>query len=321
MQSTIDLIKRTLPFIYMRIAVYVGFAVVALLFLGVMLAIGAAMGAGATGFLVIIVSFVVVWVGLKAVEKYVLYLVKAGHVAVLTQLLLNNNTIPEGKSQIEYGKEQVVNSFGTTSIFFAIDRLVHGAVKQIQTWMMRAGELLQSIPAAKFIIGFISRVLGVVINYVDEAVLSYILVRRPYGESPWKSAADGVLLYALSWKNLLKSAVGIVIFILVLWWGVFFLTLFPLMGLASILTDNTEGFNALSALAAIIVASVVKRALADPIATVAMIKAYYEAIQNQQPSTEWHGHLLNVSSKYRELVQESGADAQPGVHPGQGTSV
>ncbi|WP_062049583.1 hypothetical protein [Bacillus sp. JCM 19034] len=135
--SSIDLIKKTLPFIYVRLGIYGAIIVGSFLYVLIVSLIGwqifKFMGEGAI-LPVIILTLVSLLVGfgiIKWVERYFIYLVKAGHIYVMTELLTTGN-IPEGKSQLGYGKDKVVETFGKTSVFFVINTLVDGAVRQIQ---------------------------------------------------------------------------------------------------------------------------------------------------------------------------------------------
>src|SRR5690625_4902050 len=150
--SVMKLITTTMPFFLMRFLVYGIFAFTALIFLGIMIGIGFLMtrlfGESSGAFLIVIVlAFGGIYGGLRFLERYVLYIVKVGHISVVVELL-KNGTVPEGKGQIAYGKEQVTKNFGSANVAFVMDNLIHGAVKQIQRWMLRIGEFFNSIGRA-----------------------------------------------------------------------------------------------------------------------------------------------------------------------------
>ncbi len=87
-------------------------------------------------------------------------MVKVGHIAVVTELL-RKGSVPDGKGQISYGKDQVVNNFGSANVAFVVDKIIYGAVKQIQRWLMRIGNFFNFIPGAKNIISILSKVMAV----------------------------------------------------------------------------------------------------------------------------------------------------------------
>ena len=74
-----------------------------------------------------------IWLGASAgavgvTQYYIGYLLKAGHIAVVTHLV-KTGSLPE--NQFAYGKEVVKEKFATAAAYFAVDRLVSGAVRQI----------------------------------------------------------------------------------------------------------------------------------------------------------------------------------------------
>src|SRR5690625_7246099 len=81
---------------------------------------------------------------------------------------------------------------------------------------------------------------SVSLNYIDESIVGYIFLRKAegYDESAWMSASDGAVLYAQSWKGILKTATGSVVFIYVFNIVSFLFFAFPLMFVFRILSDN-----------------------------------------------------------------------------------
>ena len=96
------LLLRTLPFILLRIAIYAGITLAYILVIGIGSGMGFVAGKvggnGATGtFWGGMIGFGVVTGVLFWAREYLLYLVKAGHIAVLIELM-DGRPIPGGKS-------------------------------------------------------------------------------------------------------------------------------------------------------------------------------------------------------------------------------
>lgn len=309
-----QLVKKTMPFIVSRIAVYGIFFLVSVLFFGLILGFCILLFKlfeFGSGFLILIIlgSFFTVYYGLKFAERYFLYLVKVGHIAVVTELL-RNGEVPDGKGQLTYGKEQVKENFGSANVAFVMDNIILGAIRQIQRWMFRIGNFFSFIPGAKNVISIISMIIEVSLRYVDESILSYVFLRKKEGrdENVWKSACDGVVLYAQSWKKILTTSLGIVAFVYIFNILLFVISVFPLVALASAIASNSGvasflGF--LAVVAAYTFTTVMKRAFLDPIAMIAMIRAYQTNIEGLEPSIDMHGKILRISKKFRELVNRS----------------
>jgi hypothetical protein len=58
-------------------------------------------------------------------REYLLYLVKAGHIAVLVELM-DGKDIPGGRAQIDHAQKAVRERFAQSSILFALDQIIKG---------------------------------------------------------------------------------------------------------------------------------------------------------------------------------------------------
>ena len=67
-----------------------------------------------------IVSGILFWA-----RQYLLYMVKAGHIAVLVELL-DGRQIPSGSNQIGYATNIVKQHFATSSMLFGLHQLIRG---------------------------------------------------------------------------------------------------------------------------------------------------------------------------------------------------
>lgn len=299
----------------MRMLIYGIFGLVALIFLGIVIGIGYLLikvfgDVGVAFIVVTIIAFLVLYGALKFVERYVLYMVKLGHVSVVVELLRTGN-IPEGKGLVAYGKDKVTESFGSSNVAFVLDKMVHAAVRQIQRLVMRIGELFSFLPGSSTIIGIINAIMSISLNYIDEAIMSYIFLRRTEQKdvNVWKEASDGVVLYAQSWKGIIKSAAISVLFIYAFNIVMFLILVFPLILLVGFFPQEVDGMGLflgfLAVLAALILTTVLKRALIDPVVTIIMVRSYQMNIRDQQPSIDLHNKLLGVSSRFKRLVTKA----------------
>src|SRR5450756_2429793 len=125
---------RTLPYVLMRALIFAIFGLGMLIFLGLIFLLGLLFNALFKGTVlpVVILAFVALGgvIGLtRLAQRYVLYLVKVGHVAVITELVTVGE-LPAGTNQFSYGKDKVVKHFGSASALFVVDQLVSLAVRQ-----------------------------------------------------------------------------------------------------------------------------------------------------------------------------------------------
>ncbi|HHX42507.1 MAG TPA: hypothetical protein GX714_00770 [Chloroflexi bacterium] len=309
---TFRLFTRTLPYVAMRALVFLAFGMASILFVAVMLGIGflASSLAGGAGGVLVIVALVALgglWGLAKLAKRYLLYLVKIGHVAVVTELVVNG-TLPEGANQFTYGKDKVVRHFGGASALFAVDQVLSASVQQILSWLTSlGGGCLIRVPGLQALGAIARRVLSIAANYIDEAVMSYILQRGD--ENVWQAAADGVVLYAQSWKRLLTTAAVLAALVSAVW--VVGFVLFLLAGLATypVFGGPAEmdrlAYGLIVALPALFLASIFQWLLVDPLATVAMVVTYNKAIAGQTPAVDLYAQLQGVSSSFRQLSERA----------------
>jgi hypothetical protein len=142
--STAGIFFRTLPYVFLRILVYLLFGLALIVFFGLMGGIGYLIarlfqGAGLPLVVVGMIAVMGAWALTALAQRYFLYLVKIGHVAVITEIVTKGD-LPAGTNQVAYGKEKVLKHFGSASALFLVDQLVAGTVRQALEAFQR-GEL------------------------------------------------------------------------------------------------------------------------------------------------------------------------------------
>ncbi len=317
--------RATAPFIALRLLVYFGVALVYVIGTGAGAGLGYAVtafgdepggGAGIGG----ILGFGVVSVALYWAREYLLYLVKAGHIAVLVKLM-DGEQLPAGKGQIDYAQGVVRERFAEASSLFLMDQIIKGVLGAVNGMLMTIAFLLP-IPGLDALMRLVRRALTLSLTYVDEIILAYNL--RAQSANPWKSSKDALILYAQNYKAMLKNA----LFLMLIQYGlalvIFLVIVGPVAALASLLS---QGLGAWSVLIAIVFAWSFKAALLEPFAIAALMQAYFKIIEGQQPNPEWDEKLTGLSERFRELKDKAaswvgGATPQgtPKIEPGgQGT--
>lgn len=122
-----DIFAKTSKFIWLKLAMGAGLTVVAALLLALFLFLGSLMGDAGTiimGLIWIIVVFAIY----RLAMHYFGYLIKAGHIAVISEICTTGN-VPD--DMFNFGKEKVKAKFATSNVYFVIDKLVSGAVSQL----------------------------------------------------------------------------------------------------------------------------------------------------------------------------------------------
>jgi len=236
--------------------------------------------------------------GIKWIRRYFLYLVKAGHVSVITCLAVDGN-LPAGSDQISYGTQTVFRHFVRVSVLFAVDQLVRVVLKAFNRSVFK---LISFIPGSGGLRNFSQRVLDYSLGYIDEAILSFTLLHS--SRNPWTAARDGLILYVQNWKTILGTG-----FVLAL----ASYAIVGAIGLPGVILAWTVPTVAGKISGGILagMALVVKFAVVDPFALTAVIVNYHDAIAGQQADSAWAARLEEVSGEFKQFGQKAREWATP----------
>lgn len=296
-----QIFKKTMPFVWAKLLlglVTVGIGVALFAFL---MGLGWLFNSGGVTGIMFLIWLSAVGVVRFVVMHYFGYLVKAGHVAVITEAVTTGQ-VPD--DQVAYGKQMVTQRFATSNIYFALDSLVSGAVKQIQRTVENVGNALDFIPGMDAVTGLAKFFIEISLGYIDECCLGYTFYKRE--ESAFKSAADGVVIYAQNWKKLLKDAAKTMVMVVIAMIAVVFACFVTLGLLFRVL--HWSGFVAF--VLSIFIALTIKFAFIDSYILVKIMSSYMEAVPTTQLSVDLYSKLCGVSNKFKELF-EKGQSEQP----------
>ncbi len=303
LSDALGAMARTAPFIALRVVVYAGISALYIVVTGVSGAIGFfltsfAGGQGSGGVYGGLLGFGAVSGLLYLGREYILYLVKAGHVAVLVEVM-DGRELPTGKGQIEYGADIVKKRFAESSVLFAIDQTVK-AVLRTMTRVLNTVSMVLPIPGLRNLAQLISAILRMSVTYVDEIILADILRTRT--ANPWGSGRRALVLYAQNYLVMVKNAAWLWLLMWAATLVIFFVTLAPVAGLIALFPGNI-GF--LSFVLAFIFAWSLKAALLEPLAIYALMQVYFRTVEGQTPDREWQRRLEQASDQFREMSQKA----------------
>ncbi|TGS54561.1 hypothetical protein EN826_033435, partial [Mesorhizobium sp. M1D.F.Ca.ET.183.01.1.1] len=100
-----------------------------------------------------VVGFGVVSIAVYWIREYILYVLKAGHIAVIVHLI-DGHDVPDGQGQIAYAREVVTKRFAEANILFVVDQLVKGAIRAISGLVGGIAAFLP-IPGLSGVVSFI----------------------------------------------------------------------------------------------------------------------------------------------------------------------
>lgn len=317
---SVAIMLRTWPFILFRTIVYFAMTLAYITATGTGVGIGwgvghifADGGPEGTAFYGGIAGFALVSIALYWIREYILYVLKAGHVAVMVHLIDGRN-VPGGQSQIAYAKEVVKQRFAEANILFVVDQLVKGAIRAV-TSLLGGITALLPIPGLDGLMRFVNTVIRISLTYVDEIILGYNI--RIDSSSPFETARQGVVLYAQNGTKMVKNAVWLALIL----WGVtfviFLLMLAPAGAIVYLMPGQLSGWGFVLA---IVFAWALKSAFVEPFAIASLMQVYFKAIEGQVPDPGWDDRLAAASRQFRELKERSmssfdGRPAGPAAQP------
>lgn len=297
--EVIGLLRRTAPFLIFRFLIYFGITLAYVLATGIGAGVGytagmvfgdTATGSAWGGF----IGFGIAGAVMYFLREYLLYMVKAGHIAVLVEIM-DGGEVPGGRGQIDHAQRVVKARFAESNVLFAVDQLIKGIIKAFNRAFFTLAAILP-IPGIEGIAKFVNTVIRLSLTYLDEVILAYNI--RTKSDNPWASSRTALVLYAQNYKAFFKNAVFLALIIWLLTLLVFLLILAPIAGLVA-LFPGTAG--ALTFVIALVFAWGVKQAVIEPFAMTALMQVFFKVTEGQQAEPEWERKLESLSDKFGEL--------------------
>jgi hypothetical protein len=310
-------VLRTLPFLLLRLAVYFGIAFAYALAIGFGALVGFAIGnfwaspdaplsgAGWGALAGFGLTSAILYLG----REYLLYLVKAAHIAVLVEVL-DGRQVPDGQGQLGYGVRAVEAHFAEASVLFGVDQVIKAVLRVITRTIAFIGAFLP-IPGVAPVLRFGNAVIRMSLTYVDEVILGYLIRTRT--QNPWQTGQDALILYAQNYKHFLKNAVWLSLFM----WGVTAEIFAVLLGPAAGLTWLMPGVAGIWTFGiALIFALALQKALLEPLAIASLMQVFFATVEGQTPDPEWSARLSSLSRRFRELGEHAAGYTPHTLPPG-----
>ena len=239
------------------------------------------------------------------VMNYAGYLVKAGHIAVLAEAAATGN-VPD--NQVQYGKDKVKERFVTSNVYFAVDKLVAGAVKEIQRGIEKVSNFLDFVPGMDKVASLAKWFVDLSLGYIDECCLGYTFYKAEQGA--FQSACDGVVIYAQNIKSLLKNAAMTMVKLVLATLAAVLIVFVP-VGLVFKLLKLSGLF---AFVVACLIAWVVKFAFLDSYILCQTMAGYMSVATTTEITFDLYGTLSGISAKFKELWEKGKAEDPTGTY-------
>ncbi|MCU4750761.1 hypothetical protein OB919_01995 [Halobacteria archaeon AArc-curdl1] len=299
---------KTMPFVLLRMGIGVLLGLATVLYFGILGFLAYTFfSESISGIIAIIGLLIALFIFIKAwnlFARYVLYLVKAGHIAVIAHII-DTGEVPS--NQISYGTGQVKEHFKEASALFAVDMVVKAVIKQFNKRVVSFADLVSFVPNLKQIIQIIAKAITIAASYIDEAIIAYMFISEE--ENRWKSAGDGLVLYAKTWKSVLGSTLLMVLgmYAVAL---VLFLALSPVAGLLGGLSTTFEliGWVVIAGVLLTIYSGFLKPWVKTVVITTFLIEA-----QDETPDSQTRQYIEERSDKFKELLERGEQEETEGT--------
>jgi hypothetical protein len=304
--TALSLVVRTLPYALARFAILLTFSFVTIVWLVATFGIGAWLGSKVHPF--VGVGWMVALLGTYGylwwfVVRYGLYLVQAGHIAVLTELVTTGQIDNGAAGMFDYGRRVVTERFGQVNLLFAMHVIVRGIVGAFNRTLDWISHLLP-VPGLSSLVGIVNAIVRAATTYIDETIFSYNLARGD--ENPWRSSKDALIYYGQNSMEILKTAAWVVVLDKVLTVVVWAVMLIPAGMLLLVLpTSLKPGGMLLGFVIAALFASNTRQAFLKPIFLTMVMTKFHVVVRGQPIDMVWDSRLSGVSSKFRDLSEKA----------------
>jgi hypothetical protein len=299
--EAIKIVAQTKVYLLYRTVVYSAIAVVVAVFLGILVLIGSVFGSGAAGVLFLIALFAGGF-GFRLLREYVLYVLQAGHIALITEIA-ETGTLPPGISQTVWAKEKVMKYYKEVSVLALVDQLVKGVLSSLNRTLFNVMHVLP-LPALDSFVNIVQRIVNFSLTYIDESVIAYTF--RTGNENVFDAAKSGILVYCQSWKALLKNAVMLTFlsYVFIILTTLFFMI--PLGILAFFLPLSWTLVKFFLFVLALFFGVSAKWILFDPVACTSTLLTFLKEAESIKPDLEWESKIEAVSDQFCTLKAKAG---------------
>ena len=287
-----EIYAKTMKFVWLKLGLGLAITLVSIILLALIGGVASLFGSGEVTLIAILI-----WIGLTAsvygfAMHYVGYMVKAAHVAIVSTAV-TTGSIPD--NMFETGKTMVVQRFGAANAYLVLDRLVSGAVSQLQKTVGKIDNVFGDIPGVSAVVDFLQLFIGIALGYIDECCLGYTFYKKEDGA--FKAGCDGVVIYFQNIKHLLKKAVVTSLIVI----GLTFVAWVVPFAVFGAIFSAMDIHMIFAVIIALIVALTLKSAFID---SYIMVRTMAVA-PNTEITFDLYDKLCKLSSKFKSLFTKA----------------
>ncbi len=312
LKRAFDIVLQTKSYVLYRALIYIALCVCAVLYLTMLSVIGAVFGAGAVWVLLGASVVMAVVLGVDGfIGEYIFYRLKAGHVALITEII-SEGKFPVGISQTKWARGRVLHYFRGVSFLSEVRQLLRDILHGVNRNLFDSAAVLP-VPGIEGGVRCAERIVDFSQNYIEEAAISYAFKAR--NENVFEAMRHAVIIYCQAWRTLLGNAVTLTLlsYAFALVWAVVFLV--PLGMIAvhvpehwSVLQPTFVRFTLFAS--GIFLGLAAKWALFDPIACASMVITFLEESEVVAGAPELEVKIEAAAERYK-ILKERAARSTP----------
>lgn len=286
---------KTMGFMWLKLGLGVITAIISMVWISLCFYISNVFGGYA-----ILIGLIIGTGGVKAIHglihHYIGYILKAGHIAVIAEAAVTG-AVPE--NPYFFAVQQVKYRFISANIYFMIDKLIDGAIKELKGGIDKADKLFGNIPGMSLIFSFIKIFTGIALGYVDECCIGYSFIRKDKGVI--QCACDSIVIYFQNWKKLFKKSAVITVFVM-LSYSVSFIII---KGMLSSMLAMFVWNKLIAFVIAVLLTISIHHAFIDSYILISMMVSFIQVSEQTEVTYDLYGRLCNLSGKFKKLFEKS----------------
>lgn len=294
--KTGTIFARTMKFVWLRLALGMAVTVASIIIFAITVGVSKLVGAEPVNVAGLTIWFLLSAIVYGLVMNYAGYMLKAAHIAVVAKAVTTGQ-IPD--NMVEEGKAMVIKRFGATNVYLVLDRLIGGAVRELQKTVGKVGNIFSGVPGMDKVVEFLQTFIGIALGYIDECCLGYTFYKE--GEGAFKAGCDGVVIYFQNIKKLLKTALLTTVLVMVFTFLAWFVPFLILLAICNALGWGWMGAAFLS----IIVSMALKYAFIDSFIMIRTMNAYMDVAPGTAITFDLYDKLCKLSKKFRSLFDKA----------------
>ena len=239
-------------------------------------------------------------------RRYLWFMVRAAHVAVVTEATAGGQ-LPEG-GLVKYGVGKVRQRFVAMNVFFLLNTLVDRAVNQIANLAMRVvGMATSFIPGGDKIQKFVGTFIKIFLGSIVECCMAWTFFMTD--KNAFRASLDALVIYFRNWKALMKSAAFTALLVV----GLYFVVGLVFFGIFWLAAGTFNPFVIAGIIIGILLTKAFKNAFMDSWIMVKMVNTFMRVAPTTQNEGDTWDKLRKGSRAFRQMEKRANQDDPTGT--------